>query len=256
VVALAVERQHLERPGPDTWDRAQPSPAGQRVGGEQVDAAGRHLGGHAPQRERARRREVQGRQPRGRHCGNSGRRRSVAQPGLRATGAEGGDHPALDRDRTLELDQLLRHCVRQRFPWQRRAPHAQFRERAHRLADQRIVAELFVERAQVVVDPGRESQPPDPPHRVGLGVRARAEDHAVGRGLDDRDVHRRAVAVQQPLERGAAAPQQPVGGAAAQAERPRRCDLDAELVLHAAVDTGWGGRLRGRALPRRRKLRQ
>ena len=34
-----------------------------------------------------------------------------------------------------------------------------------------------------------------------------------------------------------------VGGAAAQAERPRWPDFDAELAVHAAVDTGLRGRL-------------
>ena len=107
---------------------------------------------------------------------------------------------------------------------------AQLGHRPDRLADHGVVAERVVERAQVVVDGGGEAQPPDPPHRVRLRRRARAEDHPVGRGLDDGDVHGRAVAVQQPLERGAAPPQQPVGRAAAQAERPGRADLDAELV--------------------------
>jgi hypothetical protein len=233
-----MEREHLERPGPDAGDRAQPAPTGQRVAGEQVDAPAGDLGRHPPQRERARRRELHRGQPRWGDRGDRGGGGSVAQPGPRAAGAERDDHAALDRDRPLELDQLLADGVRERLPGQRRAPHAQLRERAHRLADQRVVAVPVVERPQVVVDTRREAQPPDAPARVGLTSRARAEDHAAGSRLDDRHVDRRSVPVQEPLQRGAAPAQQAVRGATAKVERPLRLDLDAQLVLHAALDTG------------------
>jgi hypothetical protein len=97
-----------------------------------------------------------------------------------------------------------------------------------------------VERAQVVVDADREPHPPDAPHRVGLGRRTGAEDHAVRRRLDNRDVDRRAVVVEQALDRGAAAAGEAVGRAAGQAERPWRSDLDAQL--HRWCLTGSGGR--------------
>jgi hypothetical protein len=58
VVALAVAGEHLERPRPDAGDRAQPAPAGHRVLGVEVDAAGGELGRDGAQGERARRREV------------------------------------------------------------------------------------------------------------------------------------------------------------------------------------------------------
>jgi len=199
-VALAVERQRLERPRPDPGDRAQPPPAGHRVGGQEVDASRRDLGRDAPHRERARRREVERGEPRRRDGGDPRRRGRVAQPGARAAHPQLRDHPALDRDCVLELDQLLADRVGQRLPRQRRAADAELRRGADRPADHRVVAERVVERAQVVVDAGREAQPPDPPHRVRLGIRARAEDDPVGRRLDDRDVDRVAVAVQQPLE--------------------------------------------------------
>src|SRR4029079_16881418 len=54
VVALAVIGEHLERPRADAGDRAQPAPARQRVGGEEVDAARPHLGRRGAEREGAR----------------------------------------------------------------------------------------------------------------------------------------------------------------------------------------------------------
>jgi len=251
VVALTVERERLERPRPDPGHVAQAAPAGHRVGGEQVDAAGGDLGRDAPQRQRTRGRQVERGELRRRRRGDLRRRGRVAQPGARAARAEPGDHAALDRDRALELDQLLGDRVRQRLPRQRRAADAELGRGADGLPDHGVVAEGVVERAQVVVDAGREAQPPDAPHRVRLRVRARAEDDAVGRGLDDPDVDRVAVSVEQALEACVATAQQPVGRAAAQAERPRWPDFDAELAVHAPVDTG----LRGRLWRCRRKLR-
>jgi len=251
VVAPAVERERLERPRPDPRDRSQPPPAGHRVGGEQVDPARGDVGRHAPHRERARGRQVERGELRGRDRCDRRRRRRVAQPGTRTARPQFRDHAALDRDRALELDQLLADRVGQSLPGQRRTANAELGRRADRLPDHGVVAERVVERAQVVVDARREAQPPDPPHRVRLGIRARAEDDPVGRRLDDRDVDRVAVAVEHPLEAPVPSPHQAVGGAAAEAERPRRLHLDAELVLHAAVDTG----LRGRLWRSRRKLR-
>jgi len=257
---LAVRRQHLQRPRPDAGDGAEPAPAGHRVGGEQVDAPGRDLGGRPAQRQRPRRGEVHRDQPRRGGARDHRGRRRVAQAGLGAAPAELRDHPPLDRDRPLELDQLLGDRGRERLPGERRPADPQPRHGADGLADDGVVAERLVERAQVVVDAGGEPEPPDPPHGVGLRVRSRAEDHPAGRGLDDRDVHRRAVLVQQPLQGGPAAAHEAVGGAAGQPERPGRADLDAELVLHgwfiSGGATGCSVRcrvLRGSA-PRRHRL--
>ena len=129
----------------------------------------------------------------------------------------------------------------ERLPGQRRAADPEVGHGPDRLADDGVVAEGVVERAQVLVDAGGEPQPPDPPHRVGLRARAGAEDDPVGRGLDDGDVDRVAVLVQQPLERGAAAARQAVGRAAAQAERPAGSDLDAQLVHGRFISRGAAG---------------
>ena len=67
VMPLPVVGEHLERPRADAGDRAQAAPAGHRVGGEEVDAAGRDLGRGAAEREGPGGREV--------HRGQLGRRR-------------------------------------------------------------------------------------------------------------------------------------------------------------------------------------
>jgi len=248
VVALAVAGEHLQRPRPDAGNGAQAPPAGQRVAGEQVDAAGGHLGRDAPQGQRAVRREVHRGELGGRRARQRRGSRRVAQSGARAARSPRGDHAPLDRDRAVELDQLLGHGRGERLPRQRRAPRAQLRRGPHRAPDHGVVAKRVVERAQVLVDARGEAQATDAPHRVGLRARPRAEDDAVGCSLDDGDVHGRAVAVQQPLERRALAPQQPVGRAVPQAEGPRGPDFDAELG-HACSTTGRGGGTR-RWMPR------
>ena len=96
-------------------------------------------------------------------------------------------------------------------------------------ADERVVAEAVVERPQVVVHAEREAHAGDPLRGRRLGLRAGAEDHPLGRGLDDRHVDALAARVQQPLQRGAAAAQQAVHRRGAEPERPRRPDLDAQL---------------------------
>ena len=119
------------------------------------------------------------------------------------------------------------------------AVDAQVRVGAHRLADHRVAGEALVERPQVVVDAGGEAHALD--RRLGRGPARRAgrEQHALRRGLDDRHEHRLLADVQQPHQRRAAAAQDPVAGAAADAERPRRRHLDAQIDRR--VSPGRGG---------------
>ena len=184
----------------------------------------------AAQGDRAPRREPEahdlGRGQR-RHGGGRGR---VTQPRDRAHEPVRGDHPPLQRHRLAELDQLLVDGGEQRLPRHGPPAHAQLRLRPHHAADQRVVAEGVVERAQVVVDAGGEAHAGDAVQRRRLGGRAGGEQHAVGRGLHDADVHR------LPVRRGAAAAASARAGGPGrrptrppQPERPGRLDLDAEL---------------------------
>jgi len=200
VAALAVQREHLDRPAPDPGDRAQPAPAPLVVGGAQVHAAAGDLARGAAQRQRAAGGEVEALQQGGRRGGEAVGGGQVAQPGGGAPAAEPPHDPSLDRDRAVELDELL--CDRPGQGLERVGPavDAQPRPVAHRRADQRVRAEPLVERAQVVVEPEREAHPGDALLGLGAARRPGPEQHLVAGGLGDADDNRHAVDVHEALE--------------------------------------------------------
>ena len=235
MAAEAVQREDLDRPRADVGDRQQAPRRrlGQPGGGRrahrrlEVGAPGGDLDRHPAQRDRPLGSEVERREPRRGERRHRGRRRPVAQPGLGAAVPEHGDQPPLDRDRALELDQLLGHRGQQRLPRQRPAADPQPRVRPDRLADHRVGREALVERPQVVVDPGREAHPGDPVGR-GLLRAPRARRTARGRAPAARcrraRAHRRRAAAAAATRRaGASARRQTRRRAGtATAARPRR----------------------------------
>ncbi len=60
MTTLTAEREHLDRPGADAGDRAQPAPSLLRLAGVQIDATARNLASDAHERERASGGEVEG----------------------------------------------------------------------------------------------------------------------------------------------------------------------------------------------------
>ena len=205
-----------------------------RVVREQVEPAGRELGGGAAQRERPRRREVERGEPRRGERRHGGRRRAASRSPVRgAAGRRARDQPALDLDRALELDQLLADRGEERLPRQRRAAEAQVRGA----------------RGPRGRSPGRRGR------RRGTGAGRRRRPVAkrirriphIASGSDAA----RAPKITRPRagwitatwtgapsrcssrwSRRAPAPGQAVRRSAAEPERPGRGDLDAELVLH------------------------
>ncbi len=233
--SLTMQGQHLDGPRADPRDRAQPPPHALMLGVVQVGAAARHLAGDAHKQARTRTDEVEGlkarrRGARERRGGGNVAQRPLASLPARPARAHRRDDPPLNRGRALVLDQLLADRPRQRLERLGTSAGAQPRPRAHGASDQRVVGELAVEAAQIVVDAEREAHPLDPVARRLDVARARPEEHHVGRGLRDAHVHRLAVAVQQPFEHTAATAQHPVHAARQrQAKRTRRRDLDAQL---------------------------
>ena len=192
---------------------------GSGIVGEQVDAAGGDLGGGAPQRERARH------GARSKAASRAGAAAAtpagvgrVAQAGLRAAAAERGDQAALDRDRALELDQLLADRGRERLPRQRRAPRRA--APGARAARGRSPGRRGRPRgrAQVVVHARWRSAAAGCPTSRPSPRRARAANSTrSGARWTTADVDGRAVAVQQPLEAGRRA-----GAAGRRPSPPRR----------------------------------
>ena len=78
-----------------------------------------------------------------------------------------------------------------------------------------------MEGAQVLVDAEREAHPRDPVAAASRRARARAEQHAVGRGLRDAHEHGLLLVVQQALEHAAAAAQHAVHAAPGAGETAR-----------------------------------
>ena len=149
VAALAVQREHLDRPAPDAGDRAQPPPAALVVGRAQVDAAAAT--------SRAARRSASARparrskrlQQRGRDAGQRGRRRA-----RRAARSRGQRRPerrarsarwiAAARSNSMSCSQTAQASASNGLgPAAGRAATA---ARARERPDQRVVAEALVER--------------------------------------------------------------------------------------------------------------
>ena len=160
MAALAVEREHLDRPGPDpgiarrrrqprSWSGASRSTrpaATSRAARRSASARPAERSQACSSRRRARRQALG--------------RRHVAQAGARAAAPQAGHDPALDRRRALELDQLLGDRPGQRLERARGGARAGG-ARAQRAADQRVEAEALVEGPQVVVDAEREAHARD-----------------------------------------------------------------------------------------------
>src|SRR5918992_3827594 len=173
VAPLALEGEHLDRPGADVRDRAEAAPGG--LVPAEVGAPGGHLARGGDERDRAFGREPAGvelgRRAAGQPC--CGRRRD--QRSARASAAVTEDDPTLDLGGPPRLDQLLADRPRQGLERLRPAPRTQPRPHPDDGADQRIAPEAGVELAQVVVHPEREAHPLD---TLGRGVprRARCEE--------------------------------------------------------------------------------
>jgi hypothetical protein len=79
VAALPLEREHLDRPRTDTWDRAQPALAALVVGVVQIKPPACHLARDAGEQPGARSDEAEGLQARRRDTRERPRRGDVAQ---------------------------------------------------------------------------------------------------------------------------------------------------------------------------------
>ena len=233
VAALAVQREHVDRPAADPGDRRAGAPSRAR--------------GRAPRRStrplatsRAARRSASARPARGRSDCSSRRRAAASVPALGrsrspralAAAAEPRDDPALDRGRARELDELLADRPGERLEGVRAARARADPGRARSDgADQRVIAEALRN--------GRRSSSTPSAKRIraiaSSRPRARRRQLPSARRAGPRDRARAARRARRRAgpRRGAGAPGRRRGAAATpsvprarQAERPARAQLD------------------------------
>ena len=209
MAALAVEREHVDRPLADPGDRAQPPPAALVVGRARSTRPAATSARGAAQRERALRREPQ----RARARPARSRRASAAEGRSRrplpaSSRPEAADDPALDRDRALVLDQLLADRPAERLERLRPPRDAQLRAArgpTRRSADRSGSASW--NGPQVVVDAEREAHARDRllGHVAALGPRAEQRRGRARAGRPGRAPARRprAAAARAPRRGGA-----------------------------------------------------
>ena len=221
-LAAAAEPEDLDRPGPDPGDPQQAA-VGRRPGG--VDAARGDLAGAADQRDRPRRRQVEGGELGGRAAGDRRRAEGTSRsgPGPRQAPssrrlqppAPAPHDPALDLGRPARLDQLLGDRPGERLPGPRPALRAVPGPVVDRLADQRVAAEACARtrsgprrRRARSACARRASSSALVPRCAGVAA-GRAQDDPVAARLPGVDHDPLAVDVEQPREDRAPAPRAP-----------------------------------------------
>jgi hypothetical protein len=224
--ALPRQGQHLHGPVADPADRAQAPPSSLVVGIVEIHPARGDLAGGAHDRGGASRRQIEGRQQRGRLPGEHVRGGSIAHPRHLTAAPQPRDQAPLDAGGPLELDQLLADGPDQRLERIRAAGCPQRGVGSHGSPDQRIEPEALVKGAEVLIDAERDPHPFDPPLSRVAVIRIGGEYDAVGGRLGDAHNHRLLAGVQQPLEHAAAHPGQAIEAVAQrERERPARANL-------------------------------